>query len=155
MMSVKQAITTLLLIGFCSVLTHCASPRFERAWDESVSQPKSYSSPTGPWTGKWNTKTNGHEGGLRCIVSEVENKSGKLQFWYHATWGPGFSAPFKVKYDAVKTGSNHFEIKGSENLGVFGSFQHDAVISKSSFKAKYSNKKHDVGSFKLHRPGSN
>jgi len=153
-MNSRQTFTAATLIVFCSILCSCASPKFEREWNRSVAEYKTQrtSTPTGPWNGKWLTKTNGHEGALRCIVTEVENQPGKLQFWYHATWAEVFSAPFKVKYDIEEKSRSHFKIEGTENLGVFGTFNHDATITASSFTAKYSNKKGAVGRFKMDRP---
>ena len=153
-MTVRHFLASFFLIVFCIFLCNCASPRFEKQWNQSVKTSKTQSTVTGPWTGKWTTKTNGHEGPLRCIVSEIENEPDKLQFWYHAGWAGVFSAPFRVKYDVKKTSSNHFEINGTENLGLFGKFNHEAKMSPSSFNAKYSNKKGDVGSFSLNRPAN-
>ena len=150
----KTAPVFLLAVSSCLLLSSCASSRFEKAWTASLSETVSDSSPTGPWTGKWTTKTNGHAGGLRCLVTKVDKHPEQLQFWYHATWGKGFSAPFKVKYKFVRTTNNHFKIKGSRDLGIFGSFKHEADITPSSFTADYSNKKGSLGSFELVRPSS-
>lgn len=154
-MIVRQFPTSFSLIAFCLFLCSCASPRFEKEWSKSVTTAKTHATVTGPWTGKWTTKTNGHEGPLRCIVTEIDNEPDKLQFWYHAGWAGVFSAPFKVKYEVERTSANHFEIYGTEDLGLFGKFNHKAELSPSSFSAKYSNKKGDVGRFNLSRPAKN
>ena len=145
-------------VGFLSILTvflnSCASPRFEREWDRSVADYQQHGSrtPVGPWMGSWKTKNDGHTGGLRCIVSEVEKNPAKLEFWYHATWGKGFAAPFKVRYPVKKREEGHYLIEGGGGLGIFGYFKHEAEITKNSFSATYSNRKGEVGAFDLHRP---
>ena len=131
------------------VLTSCGS--FEKRWQESVAayQAGEVDSPEGPWIGSWTTKTNGHTGDLRAIVSE--NANGEYDFKYHATWGKIFSGGYRVTYPATRSGST-YKVDGEQNMGLFGTFRHRATISGNRFDATYSNDKGDLGEFSMKRP---
>ena len=132
-------------------LSSCAS--FERNWDKSVADYQSgkITSPAGPWVGTWSTKTNGHTGDLRAIVTPAVNHPGEYNFLYHATWKEVLSGVFNVRFPV--TGSRgRYLANGEKNLGLFGTFGHKATITGSSFEATYSNDKGDLGNFSLKRP---
>ena len=132
-------------------LSSCAS--FEREWSESVTSYQSgkISSPAGPWVGNWETKTNGHTGDLRAIVTPSAKYPGEYDFLYHATWKEILSGTYKVRYPV--TGSHgRYLANGEKKLGIFGTFGHKATITNRSFKATYSNDKGDLGNFSLARP---
>lgn len=140
----------LSLLGLCAlVLTSCGS--FERQWQQSVADYKSgkVKSPEGPWTGNWGTKTNGHTGTLRAIVSEAPD--GEYDFRYHATWKRILSGSYSVRFPGTRSGST-LKVDGTKKLGIFGTFRHRATIRKNSFEATYSNDKGDLGTFQLKRP---
>lgn len=133
--------------------TSCASV-YNREYDKAVSE---YSagrtkSPEGPWEGTWTTTTNGHTGPLRCIVSEDKKNPGHYDFKYRASWQKIFSGTFKVNYAARRSGSTTL-VNGTEDLGLFGKFQHDATIRPGSFKSVYRKVDgEEVGGFQLKRP---
>lgn len=133
------------------LLSSCAS--YERRWDQSVADYESgkVTSPAGPWAGTWSTKTNGHTGDLRAIVTPAPNQPGEYDFHYHATWARFFSGAYKVRYPVTGSRGRYFA-NGQEKLGIFGSFGHKATITDKSFKATYSNDKGDLGDFLLRRP---
>lgn len=140
----------LILIAFCGLLlASCGS--FERQWRQSVADYKAgrVRSPEGPWTGDWGTKTNGHTGTLRAIVTEAPG--GEYDFRYHATWKKILSGSYSVRFPGKRSGST-LKVDGKKKLGLFGTFRHRATISGNSFEATYSNDKGDLGTFRLMRP---
>lgn len=142
---------SLLLLIPLALLCSCGT--FERKWEQSVADYRAgkVHSPEGPWVGTWTTKTNGHTGDLRAIVSRDEEKPENLEFHYHATWGKLFRGAFKVDYPATRSGSTWI-VDGEEKLPLYGRFGHKARISARKFDATYSNDKGDLGNFALARP---
>ncbi|NNE90029.1 MAG: hypothetical protein HKN23_00130 [Verrucomicrobiales bacterium] len=141
-----------LLSGLLPVLllASCASARFEKDWKQALADEASGKSNavTGPWTGTWETETNGHTGDLRCLVSEDGDSH---KFRYHATWGKIFQGGYTANYDVRKTG-RAYKVTGSKDLGFFGEFAHDGTIRGDTFHATYESSKGDKGAFLLRRP---
>jgi len=129
----------------------CSCGTFERQWKQSVADYQSgkVAAPAGPWVGTWTTKTNGHTGDLRAIITPDD--SGNYKFHYHATWGKFFSGAYQVKFPVTGNGG-HYRADGEKSLGVFGTFGHKATITRNSFQATYSNQKGDLGDFSMKRP---
>ncbi len=145
---------TVSLISFAVLtilLTSCAT--YEKKWNEAVAVHSAgeTSTPAGPWIGTWETKTNGHTGDLRAIVTPSEKHTGEYDFHYHATWGKIFSGAYRVRFPIEKLGSQ-YQANGEKSLGLFGTFGHKATISGNRFDATYSNKKDDLGTFEMTRP---
>ncbi len=146
-----KKLSLLILPLVALFLSSCVS--FEHNWDKSVADYHAgkITSPAGPWEGNWATKTNGHTGNLRAIVTPSGKYPGEYDFHYHATWKEIFSGAYKVRYPV--TGSRgRYLANGQEKLGIFGTFEHKATITGNSFKATYSNDKGDLGNFSLKRP---
>lgn len=135
----------------CWALAACSG--FERDWQQELAsyQAGQLTSPAGPWTGTWTTKTDGHTGNLRAIVTPAADAPGEYDFHYHATWGRNLSGTYKVRYPVKKQGARHL-VDGDLDMGIFGVFSHKAVITKESFEAAYSNNKAEVGTFSMTRP---
>lgn len=140
-----------LLLPAALILTSCGT--FERDWEQSVAEYKAgkVSSPAGPWTGTWDTRTNGHSGNLRAIVTPSGNGDGQYDFRYHATWAKILSGTYTVRFPVKRSGSG-YTANGEKNLGPFGTFGHRAKIRGNQFRATYSSDKGDLGSFLLQRP---
>ncbi len=134
----------LLLVG-------CGS--FEREWKRSVAEYRAgrISAPAGPWTGTWNTATNGHTGNLRAIVEPAPDAPGEYDFRYHATWAKIFSGAYTVRFPVKRSGGT-YRANGEKSMGLFGTFGHKATINGKSFEATYSNDKGDLGAFSMRRP---
>lgn len=142
----------LFLLGILTLsLSSCAS--YEKKWDAAVAAYESgeTAAPSGPWIGTWETKTNGHTGDLRAIVTPSEKHIGEYEFNYHATWKEIFSGTYKVRFPVKKSGSSYLA-DGEKSLGIFGTFGHKATISRNRFDATYSNRKGDLGTFEMKRP---
>ena len=146
---------TILLVLCLPVLFSigCAGVGFERDWKTAVSDyhdGKIRDEVSGPWQGAWKTKTNGHEGDLRCLVSQSE-RPGNYDFRYRATFFKVLRGGYQVNYDVKKSGGG-YDVEGGEDLGLFGKFHHTGRIEGGKFNAKYSNQKGDAGGFEMTRP---
>lgn len=143
MASFLATMTSLLLCG-------CG---FNHEYKKAVEGYKAgeFKAPAGPWTGNWTTKTNGHTGDLRAIVTPAEDAPGEYDFRYHATWAKVLSGGYKVRFPVEKRGSQYV-VDGEQDLGFFGTFGHKATIDNDSFEATYSNDSGDLGEFSMRRP---
>lgn len=130
-------------------LTSCVG--FQSKWNKSVSDYRAgkISAPEGPWEGTWATKTNGHTGNLKAIVSKAPD--GEYDFHYYATWKKFLQGGYKVRFPVTRSGSTYY-VDGEKDLGIFGSFGHKAKITRNSYEATYSNDKGDLGTFSMKRP---
>ncbi len=141
------------LIAGALLLSSCASS-YNKAFDQSAAEYSAgkVKSPEGAWEGTWTTSTNGHTGPIRAIVSEDLDKPGHYDFKYRASWNNFFSGTFNVNYAAKRRGGSYL-VNGSEDLGPFGEFQHDAIITPSRFSASYKkNGGEEIGAFQMKRP---
>ena len=141
-----------ILVAGTTALFLCQCSSFEKEWTQSVANYQSgkVNAPFGPWQGDWSTITNNHTGGLRAIVKPSLKKD-HYTFRYHATWASIFQGSYSVDFPGKKQG-DYYIIEGDKSLGIFGNFGHKAIVTNSSFEAKYSNDKGDLGSFTLKRP---
>lgn len=137
--------------SFAFLLTGCMT--YEKKWEKAVAAYESggVKSPEGPWIGTWETRTNGHTGNLRAIVSPSETKAGEYDFHYHATWAKIFSGAYRVSFPVEKQGGRSLA-NGEKKLGPFGTFGHRATITRDQFKATYSSEGGDLGDFEMERP---
>ena len=141
-----------ILVAGTAALFLCQCSSFEKEWTQSVANYQSgkVNAPFGPWQGDWSTITNNHTGGLRAIVKPSLKKD-HYTFRYHATWASIFQGSYSVDFPGKKQG-DYYIIEGDKSLGIFGNFGLKAIVTNSSFEAKYSNDKGDLGSFTLRRP---
>ena len=145
--------TASLILGTCSLfLVGCVG--YQKKWNRAVAayEAGETSAPEGPWEGSWETTTNGHTGDLRAIVSRSEENPGEYDFHYHFTWAKILSGTYKATFPATRTGSSRHEVDGEQELGLFGTFRHEATITDNQFEATYSSKKGEVGLFEMIRP---
>ena len=153
-----RSIASRIGLGLIAVtLASCAGAKFNRDWDAAVAAHQSgetAKSPVeGPWTGTWLSHVNGHNGDLRCLVTPAEDGADSTyDFRYHATWGSFFQGGFTPQFTVKPDGKRGLRVKGEEDLGIFGSFQHDGWIKGDTFEATYASDMGDHGVFELARP---
>jgi len=152
------------------ILASCAGVRFEQDWSKAVAAYESgdcKSPVTGPWTGTWLSKNNGHSGDLRCLITSLEraacdkahsdkadgDKAGTpYEFRYQATWGKALSGGYTAQYDVVPDGPGRYRVSGEKKLGLFGKFLHKGKIEGDTFESTYTSEMGDHGVFELQRP---
>jgi len=108
---------------------------------------------SGCWTGTWHSDSNGHEGGLRCIMTP--RAAGSFDARYHATYDwclLGFSFEYTVPVRAEKSGVI-WTFKGGAELGCWiagGLYEYEGRIDGGDFSATYKSED-DHGVFRLKR----
>lgn len=128
---------------------------FEKAWEASVRDyfaGRITDPVAGPWTGTWQTDTNGNRGQLRCLVSPSDEQAGRYRFHYHATWYRIFRGGCRVQFDVTENPDGSRTVEGSKDLGFFSAFKHVGKISGKRFEATYSNRRGEIGGFEMTRP---
>lgn len=136
------------------LLTGC----YESRWSDAGKQTIPEGSIAGRWEGTWKSDSNGHDGGLRCIISEVTHDSFKADF--HATYGWifsfGYSATMKITAGTTlpASGPAYVYFKGDEDIGWLagGVYQYDGKVGPTIFFCNYKSGG-DHGVFQLSRPG--
>lgn len=108
-----------------------------------------YTDFTGPWEGRWKSDVSGHDGKLRCLLSETGVNAYHARF--RANWGGIFvfnqDLPLKASLEA---GGASFT--GSVHLPFHGAYDWTGRIVGDTFTAEYRTDK-DKGTFSLSRPG--
>lgn len=140
----------LLLCAAALALSSCAAPNFKSqfAAAEAGTTPP-YTDITGAWEGTWSSGANGHNGELRCIVSEGDQPN-EYDFLYWATWWPNMKGTFKFSGVAEQQG-NALHITGAKHIGP-AKYNHEATITPTSFTSEFGSDKKNFGEMKLERP---
>ena len=136
------------LLSISLLLAGCASPDFASSWRQAKA-----STPTGiegAWEGTWHSEGTGHQGKRRCLVSHSAHDPQAYHFRYWASWATVFSGNFDVTYRLTpKNGA--YAVSGESDLGPFGTFSHQGMVSKDRFQATFRSD-NETGVFEMSRP---
>ena len=146
----------LLLVVF---LQGCSS--FNRDWEVQgaqsemalqetlVEQSVSTEGLEGHWEGTWRSEDNGHEGGLRCIITR--NEEDTLIARYHATYGMFFTFEYKMPMEVVKE-KEFYLFSAETDLGWLagGLYKYEGTVIGDDFASTYKCKR-DHGIFEMKR----
>jgi hypothetical protein len=141
--------SVLALFAISIIFSGCASPEFASGWREARKAPTPPGI-EGAWEGTWLSEHNGHEGQLRCLVSKSTEEPHAYDFHYWASWANFVSGNFAVTYHVVPKGDG-FTVSGESDLGPFGVFSHEGLVSHDHFRATYRSPE-DQGVFEMRRP---
>lgn len=133
------------------VASGCSS--FNRGWKKAASAPTPTDSIAGRWEGTWRSDVNGHNGGLRCLMTPSTN--GLFSARFHATyklWFLPVSGSYTVPLSARANGGQ-WEFVGDADLGWYagGHYRYRGNASDTNFFSTYDSK-HDRGVFEMRRP---
>ncbi len=130
------------------VVSGCSS--FEAEWLAAKTPDPPEGSLAGAWEGRWISESSGHDGGLRCIITETEQ--GVYDAWYEATWrflfvfSPEYTLPMEVTQE-----ERVYRFVGECNLGWFlGTYRYSGEATDTHFTANYTTA-NDHGSFEMER----
>lgn len=144
----RPSVLAALPLFFFVHLFGCASARYERAWREHA-RPAASHPFEGRWEGSWRSEWNGHDGGLRCIVTRTENNA--FLAWFDSTYGI-FSFRHKAVFTLGAPSAAWIRFGGEEDLGVFGGvYRYDGIIAGEAFEAIYIAENGDHGVFVMRR----
>lgn len=161
-MTTRLAIGILILTS--ALLTSCAGPGFESAYQKSLdsyqaADPKPEVS--GPWEGYWLSDKNGHTGKLRAIGTEDsslgrnEQGSGKefqqVEFRYHATWAKILSGGYTSDHLVRRKSDGSITVRGEKEIAFLGLYTSEGTIEGEKFESRYHSDA-DQGVFVLRRP---
>ena len=107
----------------------------------------------GRWEGTWESDANGHQGGLRCLVTRRSDESYDAR--YHATYS-GWCGTLSFEYTVpitVRAGAEGWQMQGKADLGWLagGLYEYDGLATVSRFFCNY-DASQDHGVFTLERP---
>jgi hypothetical protein len=134
-----------VLAAATTTLTGCA---FEREWQSAQSYSWPENELAGCWEGNWHSDWNGHEGGLRAIVT----KQG--EGYYHAHFKATFLkvVPYEFELPMLVTEDGHiYTFEGDADLGLLagGKYVYNGTASGGQFQADYSAENNDHGTFTM------
>jgi len=143
------------------LLAGCAG--FERDWKrvEAGTGSRAQAAPAGAWTGTWTSAGTGHQGRLRCLVSDSERAPAipadgapgtQATFTYHATWGI-FSGTFPTQQPIVRQPGGGVRSTGAWTLPKWagGRYDYDIAIAGEDFRGTWKGGG-DTGTFEMRRP---
>ena len=140
--------SALILTVLCAMLTGCSS--FHKQWKSALQQPLPTGDISGPWEGRWVSSKNGHNGRLRCVMTQTGTNSYNAHF--HATFWKVFRAAYEVPF-AVTNINGQFVFSGTSNLGKLagGVYSYEGTARPAEFRASYDSN-YDHGRFEMSRP---
>ncbi len=138
----------LLLLTLALLLPACTG--IPRGWTEAKRSASS-DPVAGAWIGTWRSTVNGHNGGLRAVVTKVDGD--RWSFRYRASWARILCAGFTLDATVKPDGKGGWIVSGSKDLGkAFGGlFTSTGTIRDGHFPAAYEAKM-DRGVMEMRRP---
>jgi hypothetical protein len=138
----------LLLLSILSLGSGCTT--FDKAWAQAAHEPLTSNNLLGRWHGTWLSDANGHNGTLRCVVTQKADGtlSARFRAVYRKVIGFGYTVPLQA------TESNGaFRFTGEANLGWWagGVYHYEGYANETNFFSTYSCK-YDHGTFRMTRP---
>lgn len=143
---------TLLLVALAAAALSGGCSRFHRDWEsrlqlDRANRPEGMA---GCWSGTWTSETNGHHGGLRCIMTP--RGDGRFSARFRATYCGILPFEQTVLLSAEERGGL-WRFRGEENLGWLagGVFTYEGEASGDRFMSRYTSAS-DRGVFEMARP---
>ena len=142
MRGIVLPLTGLLLVGGCT---------FGHAWATASKQPVPANGLLGCWEGTWVSDANGHNGNLRCVVTQKNDGAYNARF--HAIYKKVLGFGYTVQLKVIETNSS-FGFSGEANLGWWagGIYHYEGHAQGTNFFSTY-RCKYDQGTFQMTRPG--
>ncbi|NOT31562.1 MAG: hypothetical protein HOP15_14030 [Planctomycetes bacterium] len=149
----------LFVVALALLATGCGAIRFQRAWssyEPSNYEPTSHAPGTGAgmpgrWKGEWRSEWNGHSGGLRGLMTRVDDGHTRARFF--STYASLLFFTHETVFHVVgeQDGVLHFE--GEQDLGqAFGGvYRYAGTVVGDSFRANFTAENGDHGVFEMQR----
>ena len=140
------------LIGLALVLllgnTGCST--FQRDWRAAAKAQPAANDIQGRWEGTWSSRTNGHQGRLRCLISKETDSQYLARF--HANYRKILSFSYSAAL-TVRAADGVYHFQGDADLGRMagGLYHYEGQASATNFYSTYQ-AKGDGGVFQMKRP---
>jgi hypothetical protein len=143
-----RALAMLLALG--CLASGCGAVRFQRAWS-SWEPPAETTGMEGRWRGEWRSEWNGHSGGLRCLVTRLDD--GQCNAWFYSTYALLLFFQNEVRLDVQREGDGTLRFAGEQDLGaaVGGLYRYEGTVVGDHFEARFQAENGDHGVFELER----
>jgi hypothetical protein len=140
----------LTLASAAVLLLLCGCSSFNREWKRAARVPVPPDSVAGRWEGQWLSAANGHNGKLRCLITEQTNGMHEARF--HATYLKVMTFGYTVPLDVTRTNQVWY-FHGEADLGKLagGLYRYEGMSTVTNFSSTYCSK-HDHGTFEMSRP---
>lgn len=138
------------LFAFIALALFCGCSSFNREWKAAGKSLTPTNSVTGRWEGRWLSQQNGHNGALRCLITQ--SSKGSYQAYFRATYLNVARFSYKVPL-TVNSSNGLWHFTGEEDLGILagGVYRYAGSASVTNFTSTYSSK-YDHGVFQMTRP---
>jgi len=139
---------TLFLLLVALSLVGCSS--FNRDWKRATLGPPPTDGLAGRWEGFWMSERNGHNGKLRCLITQ--SNSGPYQARFRAKYWKILAFGYTVPL-TVERSNDTFRFEGEANLGRLGGglYSYSGAVCGTNFHSTYRSK-YDFGHFQMQRP---
>ena len=133
-----------LLLG----VTGCST--FQREWRAAGKAQPAANDIQGRWEGTWSSRTNGHHGRLRCLISKETDSQYLARF--HANYHKILSFSYAVAL-TVRAADGAYQFQGDADLGRMagGGYHYEGRATPTNFFSTYQ-AKGDGGVFEMKRP---
>ena len=129
------------------MLAGCSS--FHRDWKRAGLEPQGTNQVAGRWEGFWMSDHNGHNGKLRCLITQTGEHTYNAR--YHAKYrkilGFGYTVPLKVQRS-----NEVYHFAGEADLGKLagGVYRYNGTMAGTNFHSTYRSR-YDYGYFRMNR----
>lgn len=133
------------LLAVCGALTGCS---FDREWQAAQTYAYPEYELAGCWEGTWQSDYNGHNGGLRAIITKQGD--GYYNAHFHATYA--VVIPFEFEIPMLVTDEGRaYTFEGQADLGWLagGVYTYNGNASSTDFLANYCAENNDHGTFTM------
>lgn len=145
--------TFLSLVACLAVVlatSSCGTFAYNRAW-ESFDAVADGDPMVGRWQGDWESESNGHSGGLRCMLTRVDEGAYFARF--HSTYGWFFFFRHETTFHITGEEEGTLRFEGAEDLGkAFGGlYRYTGTVAGDRFEARFEAENDDFGVFRMQR----
>jgi hypothetical protein len=142
-----RVLFSLVLPAGLLLATGCTT--FNHDWAKTANRPAPTNELSGRWEGTWRSEVNGHNGKLRCVVTQKKDGTYKARF--HAIYQKVLGFGYTVQLSVTET-NGVFQFSGQANLGWWagGVYDYEGRAREMHFFSTY-RCKYDHGTFQLTR----
>lgn len=145
--SLRQSGRIVATLALALLVCGCSS--FNREWRQAGRKPVALDSLEGRWEGRWLSGANGHNGGLRCLISRQTNDTYAAQFRASYMWVLRFSYTVPLTVESQEGG---WRFQGEADLGAAagGVYHYAGTATRTNFHSTYRSPA-DHGIFEMNR----